>query len=313
MQIYGYYLPTSPNLSKYSKKNLIVFDDVISSQAHTYESLSQALTFSNQENLKLWYEYINLIDAMNLGGYYTIALSNQESISLLGNAATAILKRAKQVQFTSMNDDFGYSRPDGLLLPLLKEQILKHQNTANFFVLHLTGNHGIYYMRYPKEFNKFSKSDIKSNIGDKQAIAEYANATLYGDFILSSIINMFKDSDSIVIYFSDHGEEVYDKSDFAGHSNSRISRFMVEIPFIIYVSDKFISKHNALYNRIKNAQHRRYMNDDLIHSVLDIAGVKIKGFEEKRSLFSKDSSFLDKRKRLVGDKFIDYDKYLRNK
>ena len=106
---------------------------------------------------------------------------------------------------------------------------------------------------------------------------------------------------------------MYENGDFAGHSNSKMSRFMVEIPFIIYVSDTFIAKHPELYKRLQQAQNQRYMNDDLIHTLLDIAGIDMQGFESKRSLISDDTTLLNNRIRLVGEKksIKDYDKELK--
>lgn len=88
---------------------------------------------------------------------------------------------------------------------------------------------------------------------------------------------------------------------------------MLEIPFVVYVSDTFKQKHKDLYVRIKNADKSApYMIDDLMHTLIDLSGVKFEGFEQKRSIFSDDDSFLRQRKRLVGDKYIDYDKELRH-
>ena len=166
------------------------------------------------------------------------------------------------------------------------------------------GSHNRYEMRYPSAFAQF-KSDSISGVEkyvDKAQVAAYLNSVLYGDFIVSEIFKHFAESDSIVIYFSDHGEEVYDWRSFIGHSDSKISRFMVEIPFIIYVSDSFIQKHPTLYKRIQKASNQRYMNDDLIHTLLDIAGINLKGYEAKRSILSEDTSILDERVRYIGNK-----------
>ena len=141
----------------------------------------------------------------------------------------------------------------------------------------------------------------------------YDNSVLYGDFVLNEIIKRFEDSDSLVLYLSDHGEEIYDWRNFIGHSDSKMSRFMVEIPFMIYVSDVFIDKHPELYKRLQKAQNQRYMSDDLIHTLLDIAGIDMQGFESKRSLISDDTTLLNNRIRLVGEKksIKDYDKELK--
>lgn len=369
LSLYSYPLPTTPlleSLKNQKPDNFFIFHDVVASHAQTHESLSLSLTFANQDNtqgiptlplpkskkknnatpIKEWYEYLNLIDALKLGGYYTISISNQEPVSLFGNAAATILKRADEVEFVNVDDKMSTTKFDENILGILdsllvssEESLRSRQETfkspfGRFFALHLMGNHAKYYNRYPTEFAHFepkdmlcqSKGELKDSPKEEdlsytniipsettQENAHYDNSVLYGDFILNEIIRRFEDQDSIVIFFSDHGEEIYDWRSFIGHSDSKISRFMVEIPFIVYVSDEFISKHRTLYNRIKKAQNRRYMNDDLIHSILDIAGVRMKGFESKRSIFSANTTLLNSRKRIVGNasNAKDYDEELK--
>ena len=380
LHLYGYPLPTTPNLDsikQHSPKNLLVFSDIISAHGQTHESLSLSLTLANQDNTqgiqtiipkhkpkatksseiqKPWYEYINVIDAFKLGGYHTIAISNQEPVSLFGNAAATILKRADEAHFVNVNDKMSTTKFDEAILDIFDEELgvgkeqvdlqgdfdngdskslsssenppQEPKNTADskdskptFYALHLMGNHAKYYNRYPSSFARFSQEDMLCRADSVENLAatsaeenmHYDNSVLYGDFVLSEIIERFENTDSLVLYFSDHGEEIYDWRNFIGHSDSKMSRFMVEIPFIIYVSDEFIAKHTELYKRLQKAQNQRYMNDDLIHTLLDIAGIDMQGFESKRSLMSNDKTLLNKRIRLVGEKKSakDYDKELK--
>lgn len=317
MQIYGFELEDTPNLVKLKQENpdnLLVFDDVISSQTTTYEALAQVLTFYNQDTKERnWSQFLNVIDAIKLAGYKAINISNQEKFSLWDKASTTIFHRSDKVFYTSMSDYFEQSKPDEVVLPVIS-RILKEkkQDEKLFLSVHLMGNHAVYYNRYPKEFDRFKKEDLDESIKGRKTIAEYANNTLYGDFVLSSIIDKFKHSDSIVIFLSDHGEEVYDRGEHYLHNDAKISRFMVEIPFIIYVSDEFIKKHEELYKRIKASTNKPFMSDDLIHALIDIAGndhFKIDGYESKRSLFY-EGNFT--RQRIVGKTNLkDYDKELK--
>ncbi len=56
------------------------------------------------------------------------------------------------------------------------------------------------------------------------------------------------------------------------------------------------------------------MSDDLIHTLLDIAGITLKGYEPQRSIISSNKTFLNKRARKVGakDNVKDYDKDLKS-
>lgn len=134
MSLYGYGLPTTPlleSLKQQKPQNLLVFNDVISSQGSTYESLTQVLTFANQENAQnsQWYEHLNLIDAMRLGGYHTTTISNQEAVSFFGNGVATILNRADEVKYLNYGDSFDLTRLDGELLGVL-DTYLKQYNVS---------------------------------------------------------------------------------------------------------------------------------------------------------------------------------------
>lgn len=303
MQIYGSIEPTSPYLTQIQKKgNLLVFSDVISPHAQTTLSLRKVLTFSNFENQDTpWYRQGNLVSIFKKSGYPVYWISNQLDIESIYSSSTRIIASLSDVsifvsKFKRHFDEVFY---DEKILPEL-DQILKTDRRNGFFVLHLMGTHSSYGNRYPSNFSKFS--DLSLDVPNRMR-ARYFNAVLYNDYIVSEIFKRFSDEDSIVIYLSDHGEEVYEFRDFIGHSDDKISRFMVEIPMIIYVSDLFKQKHFKIYQRMQNALNRPYMSDDVIHMILDIAGIKVDGFDPKRSLIHKE--FDASRKRIVGGK--DYD------
>ena len=144
----------------------------------------------------------------------------------------------------------------------------------------------------------------------KRKIVAYDNTILYNDYVLNEIFKRFSGSYSIVIYLSDHGEEIYERGEFAGHIDTLANRFMVEIPMLIYVSDIFIQKHPKIYEKLKASVHRPYMSDDLIHTVLDIAGIQTPDFDPTRSIIN--DQFNEKRRRIVGgSNGKDYDTQLK--
>lgn len=304
MQIYGYSRATNPLLSQFPNKNLFIFDNVVSPHAQTTLSVRKIFTFSHYENEKEnpWYQQTNLIPFIQKSGYNTLWISNQQQIAVNGNSVGEIANLSQKSIFVSDNSK-GFD--ERVLAPLQKEF---DQQQRQFFVIHLMGAHGWYGDRYPNNFTKFNvlNADKKS-----RAIALYDNAILYNDYVLNEIFKRFSSSDSIVIYISDHGEEIYEGGEFAGHVDARINRFMVEIPMIIYVSDIFIQKHPKIYEKLKNSIHRPYMSDDLIHTILDIAGIESEEFDPTRSIIN--DKFNDKRKRIVGGgDGIDYDKELKS-
>ncbi|MCE3047238.1 phosphoethanolamine transferase [Helicobacter kayseriensis] len=309
MQIYGYQKPTTPRLQSLVKKgNLFVFSDVVSPHAQTTLSLRKMLTFSNVENSQIpWYEQGNLIGSFRGSGYRVVWISNQLNATH-GGSTGIIASLSHETHFVSeYKRNFDEVFYDGKLLEAFDH--LKPMDSKNhLYVFHLMGAHASYGKRYPETFAYFDDATLDLK---KRTIARYDNAIFYNDYVVSEICERFANQDSLVLYVPDHGEEVYDAREFAGHADDNMSRFMVEIPFIVYVSDLFKKKHPLIYHQIQQSLKRPYMTDDLIHTLLDIAGIRVSGFDPTRSLIS--PSFNPTRKRIVGgSEGRDYDKELKS-
>ena len=312
MHIYGYSLPNTPHLDTLANNGeLAVFQDVISAKHGTVLSLREIFTFHDWESEKEWYQCGNLFDILRQAGYISWWLSNQDSFGIWGNTGTLFANRADYAVFTkrrASQDDFGSL--DEELLTLL-DDALTESKEKNFYVLHLMGSHVLYNLRYPANFNKFAAKDIEDNLSTdwKQDIAAYNNAVLYNDFILANIIERFRDKDAVVIYLSDHGENVHDEGTaLLGHAYGKPNRYLYEIPMLIWVSDYFRQNHSDKWTAIQNSVSRPFMTDDLIHTLLGLMDIKTVEYDEKKNLFS--SRFNVNRKRMVQD--LDYDKSLRN-
>lgn len=314
MHLYGYYLPNTPNLDDMAERGEIsVFRDVVSPHSTTIAVLSKLFTFCNYESDKPWYEYSNLIDIMNSAGYKTHWLSNQESSGIWGNVAQIYAARSNISHFTRIRDsreDDGLE--DGALFPLVDEAIAQRSEEKNFFVVHLMGGHGLYYNRFPYIFTKFTKDDIRLDVNEAQktVIAQYDDALYYNDYIVSGIIDKFRctGEDSIVVYVPDHGEAVYDEGGFTGHIEENPSRHMIEIPVIIWASDKFKELHPEKWAAIQAAVDNPYMSDDMIHTMLDIVDVQTADYDPARSIIN--PRFDASRPRFFDDK--NYDTEIRN-
>lgn len=287
MGLYGYYLPNTPYLSRLqAEKQLYTFTDVISPHSTTVAALSKLLTFCNYESLQDWYTYNNLIDVVKAAGYKTFWLSNQESSGIWGSVAQLFAQRSDVHRFTRIRDsqeDYGVL--DEELLPLL-DQAVNERAEKNFFVIHLMGQHDLYYNRYPYTFHKFTADDIRLNLHEKGrlTVAHYDNSILYNDFILAQIIDRFQQEEALLLYVSDHGEAIYDGNDFNGHVEENPNRHMIEIPCMIWASPSFGQNMPDKLLRIAGAVERPYMTDDMIHTLLDLMEIETVEFEPQRSL-----------------------------
>ncbi len=290
MGLYGYRLPTTPRLSARSDTGgFYIFRDVISHHAHTSQVLEELFTFYRHQAPGHWFDYENIFDIVEAAGYQTAWLSNQESFGFWGNVAHHYADRCNYAKYT-MPHDSSYdwaSQYDEALLPLLDIWLNKTMG-KNFCVLHLLGTHEKYPYRYPKSFNIFSAIDeLGEDSNEKRMRAEYDNAVLYNDSIIDEIIHRFEDKKAILIYISDHAENVYDERDLPpGHDEINANRYMVEIPMIIWMSPSFRLSYPDLQHRVALSTDRPFMTDDMIHVLLDIMEIETKDYNPARSVIN---------------------------
>ncbi len=299
MSLYNYPRNINPLLSQYGD-SLIVYEDVISPQVHTIPVMRSLLSMSELGHAQYFTEKPSLYELFNRAGYDTYLISNQDFSEDCRSSYDILLTLAKKKQNLA-----SYKQHDDIILPVL-DKILNDNNKRNKLILvHLIGNHMAYEFRYPKEYIVFNHKEDKlisdAPFRDNKAkvmIDKYDNSVLYNDFIINNIICSLKkeqDRNSLMIYFSDHGEEMYDYREFAGHAYEKVSPTMCEIPFMVWFSPSYKkNRTDILIDRT-----RPYSTSDFIYSISDLAGLEYKDYDDSRSLFSR--NFIAK-ERFVGEK-----------
>lgn len=309
MHLYGYPLENTPGLDAMEKSGEIaICRDVISPETATVAVLQKLFTFADAESDREWYTYNNLIDVMRVAGYKTFWLSNQESSGIWGNVAQLFAERSDYRRFTRLRDsheDMG--EHDEALFPLVDEA-LAQSTEKNFFVIHLMGGHGLYYMRFPYLFTKFTAADVpppQDTLSEEKRteIAQYENALFYNDFIVTSLIGKFAEKDALIVYLPDHGEAVYDNGVFSGHVEEHPTKETLEVPLIFWASPAYRAHHPEKWAAIEAAKDRPYMTDDFIHTLLDLLGIQTEEYDPAKSIVN--PAFDAKRHRVV--KGHDYD------
>ena len=292
MQIYGYNLPTTPHfVERANNDEIYIFNDIVSPNSHTMPVLLKLFTFYRNGAPGEWFEYINLFSILRAANYHTEWVSNQESSGIFGNVGKLYAKSCDISKFTVIRDTMDDRNTDGfysdeLLLPLFDESLSKDYKKC-FYVLHMLGTHGKYSQRYPKDFSKFSAEDESgANEEIKQTRAEYDNAVLFNDHVVNEIIKRLESKNAIVIYISDHGDDVYDERDFAGHEEANGSRFMIEIPMIIWTSKQFKVAYPELEKNFNDSLNKPFMTDDMIHLILDILKIETEDYDPVKSLIN---------------------------
>lgn len=147
----------------------------------------------------------------------------------------------------------------------------------------MIGSHYNYGMRYPEEFAKFTEADYMSHPQSHQEIlAMYDNSILYNDYVVSQLLNLYKDQEAIVIYLPDHGQVMYRDPKVPdyfmhGNTNDPVSYAAgVEIPFMIFASRSFQARHPETMRRLQSRQNqpKAWNADDLPFLIMDLIGVK---------------------------------------
>ncbi|MBI4652506.1 sulfatase-like hydrolase/transferase [Candidatus Desantisbacteria bacterium] len=307
MSLYGYFRKTTPELDSISKE-LFIFNNVISSGTTTIPTVNKIVTFNNPENNEDSFKHKNIIQFFKKAGFKTYWISNHTPYGKYDSyIITMTAKVSDQVFWVNMNKDFftGKSFDDKVFYPLNK--IFSDKYEKKFIIIHLLGMHASYSKRYPGDYAVFNENRKEHTDIQNEKINTYDNAVLYNDYIVSEIIKMVKkqDSSSFVLYLSDHGEDVFDEADFAGHSDGHLTRYMLEIPFVLWVSEKYKNFNKDKVEQFKDLLSRSYMTDDVMHTIFDLCNIDCKSYNPEKSIISK--NFISK-KRIINT--IDYDRNL---
>lgn len=288
MGLYDYWRETNPRLSEV--ENLIAFSQVTSPHAHTVPSLTKALTFKSNSNPDIGMEHGTLIDLLNQADYETYWISNQ---AIAGDFETPISYFANKTDHKIFsNSSRGTEQYDEVLLNPFND-ILKKPGRKVIFV-HLMGSHMSYSDRYPESFETFkgAKQDNFWNESQINYVNNYDNSVLYNDHIIAEFISSLNSSkehlqsSASLIYFSDHGDEVFDYRDFHGHSDVNKSKYMTDIPFIFWSNKTYQESHKEAIKYAKLNLNAPSNLDVFIASTGSLYGFNCNKIDPGNGLFS---------------------------
>ncbi|KJM62675.1 hypothetical protein B5M10_24665 [Pluralibacter gergoviae] len=292
MSLYGYPRETTPELDAMHKsdKNLTVFNDVVTSRPYTIEILQQALTFANELHPDLYLTKPSLMNMMKQAGYKTFWITNQQTMTERNTMLTVFSRQTdKQFYMNQQRTQSAREYDTNVLAPF--KEVMADPAPKKFIVVHLLGTHIKYKYRYPENWGKFDgKMDtVPSNLSDDQRedYNDYDNANRYNDHVVASLINSYRatDPNGFLLYFSDHGEEVYDTPPHQtqGRNEGNPTRHMYTVPFLLWTSDKWQSAHPRDFSQDVD---RKYSSAELIHTWSDLAGLSYDGYDPTRSITS---------------------------
>lgn len=297
--LYGYEHHTNPKLEKQVKSgNLFVFNDVVSAFNLTSFVLRNLFSVNSIMDEENWANYPAFPILFKKAGFDVYFWDNQRTF---GNADVSDFSVASylfndsvaKASYTKYNDRvFSY---DGELITDFWNNV-KLQSDRNLIIFHIMGQHTMPDKRYPQnsQFNVFSPDSVcrkDLDVRRKTLIAHYDNATIYNDWLIDTVLQYYADENAIMVYFSDHGEEIYDFRDHYGRTQEstktvELLKFQYEIPFMIWCSDTYKSRHPFVMDNIAAAVDRPFMNDNVCQILFGLAELSTKYYHPERDLLS---------------------------
>ena len=302
--LYGYYLDTTPcQVKEANRGNLYAFNQVKAPHNGTSTVIKNVLCCNDIHEGERWSDLPYFPAIFKKAGYDVWFWDNQykwDPDAAWAFTLNSILfnEEIQALSYTAINQTG--SAYDAGLISNFEQEKGKDLGKRNLMIFHLCGQHFLAKDQYPHEekYEIFSAKDVKDtasyiNDNSRQRIAEYANATRYNDEVIHQIMEMEKDANTIMIYFPDHGEEVYDYRDFYGREllgevkeSAGIIKYQIEIPFVVWCSDKWKMSHEEEWKRIGEAIDKPFSTDIICHLMFRLAGIKTKQYKATRDLFS---------------------------
>ena len=300
LSLYGYPRNTTPALDA-MRDELVVFKDVLSSDANTMASMTKMLTPANLRQPALWMQQPHILMLAKEAGYKTFWLSNHvPNDGWLGLVAA----QADERSFINHGAGCGENNFDDNLLPHV-DQALSDVAPKKLIVVHLLGAHLRYDMRYPQKFSQFDALDDSVSVEMKKAGRSlwirhqrnlYDNAILYGDSVLESMIqstaNASQGSSAALLFSPDHGQEVGHSRNHAVHSVADKSGY--EIPMLLWSN---AAKKPSLTEKYE-LENRPYQTDHLNHTLLGLLDINTVFYTAKHDLLS--DSFMPSQRTING-------------
>ncbi|MCI4406293.1 MAG: phosphoethanolamine transferase [Sulfuricurvum sp.] len=250
MAIYGYSSPTTPFMSSLQgSKNFYLFNAIAPTNQTRY-SIPIDLTEANVHYYENRYIHSgSLLTHFKANGYDTYWISNQGRAGKNDSTITSMASEANGTFFANLN--YLDASLDEVLLEYLEKQPLNSKK--EMYLLHLMGSHSDYVNRYNKQTALFNPA--------KNVVEEYDNTIYYTDYVVSRIFDHFKGKKLLLVYLSDHGENINLENNGHGFLPPYKDEYMV--PFVIYTNVK-----NRRLDELSKDNKKGYFNLENLSSMI---------------------------------------------
>ena len=293
--VYGYYLPTSPRLeAEADSGRLVAFSDMLVPANFTFSSLRNIFNLNDLSSGEPWADGVYFPLLMKKAGWNVYHYDNQ-TVSSHYDAAVSQMFYSPLVMrsvYDGVSDRlFEY---DGDYVAYV-DSILRPRECSGrqLSIYHLMGQHVPASHRF-KGKGRFSASDITADVpwlddARRAEVADYDNATWYNDSVVSAIIDGRRARPTVLFYFSDHGEDIWDLAPVEARNvqqpdNPAWLDRQYRVPFFVWFSDSFIARYPELVSRIRGAAERPGMLDNFGQALLGLIGAESPYYKPERDI-----------------------------
>ncbi|MDI9341633.1 MAG: phosphoethanolamine transferase [Sediminibacterium sp.] len=283
MSLYGYPRSTTPGLD--TNTSIYPFNNWVTMAALTAEAVP-SLFYNGYLSQK-----VNLLALLNKLNYDTYWLSNQSGWGKTDATIVLLSQLCKKSAFMdSLNDDSKSNSSlhlDEAILKSFDETLQRTPQKSRFIVVHLMGCHFDYEKRYPAARNYFTgESPAKVAVKTpktRQLLNAYDNAMRYHDSVVNTLITIFNqrchNQNAALLFLSDHGEELFENRDYAGHCYPP-DKCMAEIPAFAVLSPAYKKQYPLMEEIIRKRKTTPFSSSNAFFSLLHLAGVHSKKHEQ---------------------------------
>ncbi len=258
--------------------------------AQTLPVLEKVLTFATRKKPEKLRTRGSIIDYFKEAGFKTFWISNQYALDD-NTPLTALASHADVCKCICYSDLKRFERSvDGSLLPEL-EKALRDTAAKKVVFLHMIGSHSAYVNRYPSEFVHFqgaAPGKEALNAMQTQMVNAYDDSIRYTDWVITQFTSILAKHSGIsyLLYFSDHGEDIYDTPGNKVLGHSQLANIpMTSVPFMLWTSKEYDKARPDIRKRHpKDA----YNLEDAINTIIDLSSLSNADFDKSKSIFEEE-------------------------
>lgn len=273
----------------------VEFSDFVTAHSHTFPSLFRALTVSSDhpgDRFRLEQETrrASVVKMLTKKGL-TVEWYSVQAESTRQDWLDTLFGSDAKTRYLTGDIANGKSRPRAfdheMVTHFIDHSVIMKQSRVVSF-LHGFAGHWPYCQNIPEQWQTKSRLPWSQTLppaaalGDLplfdskrhlESIACHEAATAYTRSNIQKLVSSLERSPqpTVIIYFSDHGEDPFDAS---AHDSSRSSPRHVEIPFVLHFNAAAMQRYSAQYRNAAANSRKPFSLDWFSHSLLDLAGLR---------------------------------------